>query len=505
MKTTLLLSASVLAYSTEAIVLNERAVPAVVSFDVQRNIIEDPVRRVHQERSLRKRDNTLNIDIVNPNDLALYWVNGTVGTPGQPVTLALDTGSSDTWVNVASSDFCSQDSDPCKPFGTYDHSKSSTYKFLDHNFDNTYGGGSRTNQIKGDYITETVKFGGATLKNFQIGVASSKSANDKGLLGVSYAAADGGGRDMYNNFPIALVDAGYIKSPAFSLYLNELHASKGQLLFGGVDTSKYTGELQSIPTVAVNGVHYSLEIALTGLSLKKDGKKPSSYSSSSLPLVTSLDCGSTTIILPESLTKDIFDDFDVKYNSTLGAGLLPCSMKNNDWNLTYSFSGVEIDVSMRELVLDPAGYEDDELQCLFGIVTGPDDLVLMGDPFLRSAYAVFDLANNEISLAQANFNPGKENIREIGTGKDAVPGATKVKSAVTSGVNSAAASATTVVGPVETVGAVTTVTSGSTAASTSSSSSAATSTSKGLAALPTSQSMHLVAGIAGAVGLAVAL
>lgn len=206
MKSTLLLSASLLAYSAEAIILNERAVPAVVSFDVQRSVIEDPVRRLHQEQSRQKRDKTLSYDIVNPvciapwhscrfllvffsfflsntipisqNDLTLYWVNGTVGTPGQPVTLALDTGSSDTWVNVASSAFCSQKSEPCKPFGTYDHSKSSTYKFLDHNFDNTYGGGSQTNQIKGDYITETVKFGGATLKNFQIGVASSISAND---------------------------------------------------------------------------------------------------------------------------------------------------------------------------------------------------------------------------------------------------------------------------------------------------------------------------------------
>ncbi|KAL1874175.1 hypothetical protein Plec18167_006110 [Paecilomyces lecythidis] len=505
MKSTLLLSASLLAYSAEAIVLNERAVPAVVSFDVQRSVIEDPVRRLHQEQSRQKRDKTLSFDIVNPNDLTLYWVNGTVGTPGQPVTLALDTGSSDTWVNVASSAFCSQKSEPCKPFGTYDHSKSSTYKFLDHNFDNTYGGGSQTNQIKGDYITETVKFGGATLKNFQIGVASSISANDKGLLGVSYAALGGGSQDMYNNFPIALVDAGYIKSPAFSLYLNELHASKGQLLFGGVDTSKYTGELQSVPTIAVNGVHYSLEIALTGLSLKKDGKKASSYSSSELPLVTSLDCGSTLIILPETLTNDIFDDLDVKYNSTLNVGILPCSMKNNDWNLTYSFSGAEVDVPMSQLVLDPVGYEGDEVQCIFGIVPGPGDMVLMGDPFLRSVYAVFDLANNEISLAQANYSPGKEHILEIGTGKDAVPGATKVKSAVTSGVNSAAASATSVVGPVETEGPVATVTSGSSAGSTSSSSSAATSTSKSSAALLTSDSMHLVAGIAGAIGLAMAL
>lgn len=77
-------------------------------------------------------------------------------------------------MNVATSGFCSQDSEPCKPFGTYDHSKSSTYKFLDHNLDNTYGDGTRA---KGDYVTDTMKFGGATLKDFQFGVAYQSGAN----------------------------------------------------------------------------------------------------------------------------------------------------------------------------------------------------------------------------------------------------------------------------------------------------------------------------------------
>lgn len=58
-----MLSAGLLAYSAKAIVLNERAAPAVVSFDVERSIIEDPVGR---EQMRKKRDNTVGIDIVNP-------------------------------------------------------------------------------------------------------------------------------------------------------------------------------------------------------------------------------------------------------------------------------------------------------------------------------------------------------------------------------------------------------------------------------------------------------
>jgi hypothetical protein len=97
-----------------------------------------------------------------------------MGSPGQPVTLALDTGSSDTWVNVANSTFCSQSAEPCKPFGTYDPTKSSTYKFLNHDLNNTY---ADSGGAYGDFVTDTVKFGDVTLEKFQFGVAYKSTAN----------------------------------------------------------------------------------------------------------------------------------------------------------------------------------------------------------------------------------------------------------------------------------------------------------------------------------------
>jgi hypothetical protein len=98
----------------------------------------------------------------------LYWVNGTVGTPGQSVTLMLDTGSSNTWVNTPKSKLCSQQDDPCKPYGTYDSSKSSTYRFLNHDLNSTY---ASNQSVFGDFVTDTANFGGVTLKNFEFGVA----------------------------------------------------------------------------------------------------------------------------------------------------------------------------------------------------------------------------------------------------------------------------------------------------------------------------------------------
>jgi hypothetical protein len=56
----------------------------------------------------------------------------------------------------------------------------------------------------------------------------------------------------------------------------------------------------------------------------------------------------------------------------------------------------------------------------------------MGEPFLCGAYVVYNLANNEISLANVNYDGGEYDIHDIGTGTAAVPGATLMPSPVTS-------------------------------------------------------------------------
>ena len=57
-------------------------------------------------------------------------------------------------------------------------------------------------------------------------------------------------------------------------------------------------------------------------------------------------------------------------------------------------------------------------------------LLCSWDHLLRSAYLVFDIDNNEISIARTNFNPIGSDVLEIGTGKSAVPNATPVANAV---------------------------------------------------------------------------
>jgi len=93
---------------------------------------------------------------------------------------------------------------------------------------------------------------------------------------------------------------------------------------------------------------------------------------------------------------------------------------------------------LNELVVDaytydgsPAAYSDGTPLCYFGILDAGSDNNVLGDTFLRSAYIVFDLENEEISIGKALFNVSDSKVLEIGKGKNAVPDATGARSAIT--------------------------------------------------------------------------
>ncbi|KKK14764.1 putative aspartic-type endopeptidase (OpsB) [Aspergillus ochraceoroseus] len=410
-----------------ALVLRERDVPAVVTLNIQRNDISDPVAR---DRVRRKRDYTVEQTI--DNEETLYFCNVTLGTPEQSLRLILDTGSSDLWTNAANSSFCSSSKDPCNASGSYDPSSSSTYTYVSSDFNITYADGSGA---AGDYVTDTIRIGGASLEDFQFGVGYTSSSSE-GVLGIGYTSNEAlvsQNGETYPNLPRSLVKNGLIQSNAYSLWLNDLDANTGSILFGGVDTKKYHGELQTLPVQTVDGAYSEFIIALTGV--KYSNKSTSrSYSSSSLPAAVLLDSGSSLTYLPDSVVEDIYNDLDVVYEESTGAGYAPCNMAQDNINITFTFTSPEITVSIDELLIDAGDlhFRSGERACIFGIVPAGDSTAVLGDTFLRSAYVVYDLSNNEISLANTNFNSTGSNIKEIGSGSDAIPGATVVSNPVTS-------------------------------------------------------------------------
>ncbi|KAI1369066.1 aspartic-type endopeptidase [Xylaria arbuscula] len=425
-----------------ATIANARNVPSIigqpllspqrkfVSLSTERRAVSNPLQRDR----LRRRANSVEASL--DNEETLYFINATIGTPAQSVRLHIDTGSSDLWLNTPDSTLCSDRSNPCDFAGTYVANDSSTYEYVGDWFNISYVDGSGAS---GDYVSDTITMGGSTLDRLQFGIGY-VSSSSQGILGIGYPSNEvqvgRAGKDPYDNLPAALVSAGQISRNAYSLWLNDLDASTGSILFGGVDTEQYTGDLHTLPIQANGGVYSEFLITLTALKLGDE------TIAEDQALAVLLDSGSSLTYLPDSFVETIYERVDAQYDYDAGAAYVPCNLESNTTTLDFTFSSPTITVDMGELVLDlvtSSGqrpkFSNGEDACLFGIAPAGDGTNVLGDTFLRSAYVVYDIDNNQISLAQTKFNATASDVQEIPSGTD-IPGATVVSNsaAATSGV-----------------------------------------------------------------------
>ncbi len=382
------------------------------------------------------------------------------------------------WANVKTSEICVDRGSPCSDGGTYDANSSSTYKFVNSDFNVSYVDGSGA---AGDYAEDTLSIGGQTLTGLQFGIGYQSTSPD-GILGIGYTAdeaqVNAANLKSYANLPQAMVNAGLIKSNAYSLWLDDLEASTGSILFGGVDTDKYTGQLQTVPIQKEFNEYAELIITLSSMSLVDGGKTQSL--NTDLPTAIILDSGSSLTYLPNDLTSAIYTALDVQYSEQDGAAFASCDLAHENITLDFTFTSPKISIPISELVLSVSSVEEgredpnsddngegsygsgnnDENICVFGIAPSQGSTSVLGDTFLRSAYVIYDLANNEISLAQTDFNSTTSHVLEIGTGTASVPNATPVASAIEASVSQSGGARIAAVSGTVTGGSIATGTSG---------------------------------------------
>ncbi|KAF2672433.1 candidapepsin-4 precursor, partial [Microthyrium microscopicum] len=403
-----------------AIQLISRSNPSVLSLDLSRKTTNlSPVAR---DRARIKKRSSLQLTL--DNEQTLYFANVSLGTPGQSLRLDIDTGSSDLWANSAVSTLCQQYAQQCSASGVYNANSSSTYQYLNSDFYIKYADSS---YAQGDYAADTVTMGQTSITSVPFGIGY-KSTSAQGILGVGYptneASVSTTGK-TYQNLPQILAQNKVTNTPSYSLWLNDLDANTGSILFGGVDTEKFTGSLATLPIIKEDGVYREFIIALTGVTA---GGQTVLSSSSPVPVL--LDSGSSLSYLPTTYAQSLFTIFSATYSSQSGAATVNCNLMSNTATVDFSFSGVTISVPMNELVIVD-GTRNGRQVCILGISDAGDSTAVLGDTFLRSAYVVYDLSNNQISLAPTNFNATKSNVEEIASGTSGVPGASLVANAVT--------------------------------------------------------------------------
>jgi Eukaryotic aspartyl protease len=257
--------------------------------------------------------------------------------------LDIDTGSSDVWANSASSNLCAGQSSTCSVSGTYTANQSTTYSYINSDFYIKYADNSGA---QGDYATDVLTIGGTSIANVPFGIGY-RSTSPQGIIGVGYASNEASVAttgQTYRNLPLVMQSAGVINTPAYSLWLNDLDANTGSILFGGVDTDKFQGTLETLPIIKEQGVYREFIIGLTGVAVAGQ-----SIVSTAIPVL--LDSGSSLSYLPTQYADAIFTIFNAQYSSQAGAAVVSCSYMNSQETFDFTFSGVTIKVPMNEMVI----------------------------------------------------------------------------------------------------------------------------------------------------------
>lgn len=339
-------------------------------------------------------------------------------------------------------------------------SESSTYKVVVENgFEIEYQDGT---SASGDYFTDDFTIGDITVSNLQMGIAD-KTAVGTGILGIGFELNEAA-ETIYSNLVSDMVNQSKINSMAYSLYLNDYYSSTGNILFGGVDTDKFIGDLVTVPILpdAESGNYSSFTVGLTGLSFAFSNGTTynQSLSSESDSLSSILDSGTTLTYLPDDIATQLFDAVGAYEYNSLGSSLalVDCGL-----NVEFSFQingNATITVPSDELVID--AFDGTTIPsevpfastCLFGIQnigssSGSSggsaraaDYAILGDSFLRSAYVVYDLSNLQIGLAPANLNSTSTNVQELQAGASRLPAFSGVASQTASSSSSSGTSTT---------------------------------------------------------------
>ncbi|TAQ88566.1 hypothetical protein B7494_g3109 [Chlorociboria aeruginascens] len=416
---------------------------AAVSFPVFKNPAHSGISRRH----LSSRS-SITESLANNLTGGSYNAAVTVGTPAQSLILAIDTGSSDVWMLANTADLCTspelenQDGGGC----TTPYQSSSLAVIAQGGFQIQYEDGSGS---EGDYITDNLVIGGTTVANLQMGLAYNTTV-PIGLLGIGYDTNEAS-QSVYPNIIDDMFSQGLITTKAYSLYLDDLEASTGSIIFGGLDSSKYVGSLTALdiqPDQALDGssVYAEFIIALTSFGVESGGKVTSFSGSATFAEPVVLDSGTTITYLPDQVAEDLFDSIGaVDDVSNTGNVYVDCDLTTSNSSTTFNYgfggaSGTTIKVPISELVFPltglfavPEGYLPElpfTSPCGFGIQPADGGTNLLGDTFLRSAYVVYDLESNQIAIGQSNFNSGSSNIVEFQAGASSIPDVSGVASSI---------------------------------------------------------------------------
>jgi len=318
---------------------------------------------------------------------AQYYGPVEIGTPGQKFEVVYDTGSANLWVPAHN---CSLS---CWFHPKFQSSQSSTYKVNGTIFSILYGSGP-VNGFEGD---DTVTVGDKAVTGQTFAQVTNASGLGEAFLVSKFGGIMGLGWpaisvthatpvffNMINQYPSL--------EKKFAFYLSDKSGNNGDFTLGGVDSTKYTGTLQT--QKLTNETYWETQM---------DSFQIGSTTIAATKQYIVLDSGTSALTAPTQYISQIVQ--------IVGATEILPGRYTVDCSKVSSLPNITVTIGGNQWVLGPNDYidNDENVECLLLIMgldipapAGP--LWIMGDVFMRKVYTVFDVENKQLQFAYANHN-----------------------------------------------------------------------------------------------------
>lgn len=261
------------------------------------------------------------------------------------------------------------------------------------------------------YYSDTISLGDATITNQTFGVVTSSDGQSQGIFGLAPDLEAGfDGDEPYSLVLHSMAEQGVIDSRVFALDLRHTEAETGAVIYGGIDRSKFIGNLQSMPVVRGQQGEYRLGVELDGMGITLNQSRGYDLQGSDRNVM--LDSGTTISRMHYATARPILQALGAVDDGE-GYYYVPCEMRETGGSVDFVFGNTTVRVPFRDFILDI-----DAPFCAVGMVITTDQQIL-GDSVLRAGYFVFDWDNEAVHIAQA-ANCGDDDIVAVGTGSNAL-------------------------------------------------------------------------------------
>ncbi|KAI0542121.1 aspartic peptidase domain-containing protein [Xylaria digitata] len=300
-----------------------------------------------------------------------YFAEVELGSEAKRLYMLLDTGASTTWVMGST---CK--SKACTIHNTFGPEDSETYNDTGKDYSVEYGTGS----VRGHVVEDSLALAGLSV-TFSFGVANTTSDQFTqfpfdGILGLATSS---------DTWLSAVMDAKLIDSNMFGISLsrNSDDTNDGEIVFGGVNPDKYTGNIT-----------YSSIKSNSAWTIPMDGITVGGESAGITGRSAYIDTGTSFVFGPPDDVKALYKLIPGSSSSDGSSYNVPC---DTDSEVAFTFSGESWKVSSKDFISGP----NSDGKCtgnIYGIeyVSGG---WLLGDVFLKNVYSVFDVDNGRIGFA----------------------------------------------------------------------------------------------------------